>query len=183
MSKLNIGDIGYFVQRGRNQVEEQCPDCAGKLFHHIVMGMGDEHDIPCDTCGGRQYGGSTGFIKTYVNRAVVKSGRVVSLKMGEAGVQEYDLSVYWQSDNPEQTGGFSEQSFNPTDVYVTEADANVKADKITAEQVERFRTDKNEKNKSWAWHVNYHRRAIRENLRQNVYHEDQLGYAKSKAKS
>ena len=32
------------------------------------------------------------------------------------------------------------------------------------------------------WHVNYHRKAIRDNLKSNVHHEEQLAYAKSKAK-
>ena len=177
---MNIGETGYFIRRGRNEVEETCPDCAGTLSHHIVLGGGDEHDIPCETCK-RGYLGPTGTVKTYQNRAVVKSGRVVSLKVGEAGVQEYTISVYYENQDPLEPGVFSEEPFEPVDVFITPGDANRKADTITAEQVERHRTDKKDQARSWAWHVTYHRRTIRENLKQNVYHEEQLAFARTKA--
>ena len=178
---MNIGDRMYFVQTGRNQIEETCPDCAGTLAHHIVLGNGDEHDIPCDTCK-RGYLGPTGVIQTYKNVAVVKACTITQITMGAEGPVEFQASVFYQGNTPEESG-WHEQSFKIGELYPDKAGAELKAQAKTAEQVVRYIKDKKEQHKSWAWHVNYHRSAIRKNLKDNGYHEEQLAYARSKARS
>lgn len=178
---MNIGQRAYFVRQGRNQIEEECPDCAGKLAHHMVLGNGDEVDIPCDTCK-RGYLGPSGVIQTYRNTAVVESCDIVSITTGSLGVTEYRVSIFWQNKDKPEEAGWSEQDFESDKLFGEKLLAQVAADRQTAKQVERYVKDKVEQHRSWAWHVNYHRKGIRENLRRNEHHEEQLAFARTKAK-
>jgi hypothetical protein len=70
-------------------------------------------------------------------------------------------------------------------VYVTEAEARVRADQMAleADEEERAKISKKEKDqRSWAWNASYHRKQIKEHERQLGYHRAKLAHAAIKAK-
>jgi hypothetical protein len=117
----------------------------------------------------------------YENVAVVKHGYVQSITTGINGPEEVVLNVYYEGQRPEECG-YSPRGFKVSELFTDEAEAQKVADAHTAKQVERFVKDKKERHRSWAWHVSYHRKQIREAQRQIEYATEQLAYAQSKAK-
>lgn len=146
-----------------------CPDCGGTKHIRCVLFDGSEVAIPCEGCR-RGYEPPDGTVRVYRRRANAIPATVTGVEIYE-GVAEWRTTHTYAKDE---------------DVFATRdkalARAEVKA--ADADREERGRVLTKEKpTKSWAWHVHYHRKSIRDAEKNIAYHQSRLDYARTQAKA
>jgi len=171
--KFKIGDkvwIGRFEPHTTKQIE--CPDCGGTRHLHVTLWNGEEFDIECKGCA-RGYDPPSGVIKVYTQRAWAEQDKITGMEISSRGTrysfEHWDHHYSW------------EEEF----VFDNEEDAKKSAEeRAAAYEIDDTARNlaKTKDHKSWAWHVSYHRKNIKEAQRQLDRSTEALHYAQSKAK-
>lgn len=170
----NIGDMIYRVVTGQIESKERCPDCFGKLKLTVILGDGSQVVIDCQTCA-RGFEPPTGFITRYDYDAKVEHVRI-------DGMDVRPDRVEYKVDMRGGDGAWSWSTVDEDKAFDTFAEAEVFAESERKRQATYQIESKEQRNKSWAWHVTYHRDNIRRHERDLERSRQQLGYAESKAK-
>ncbi len=164
--KFNIGDkVWVAVAGNHNQIWTICPDCLGKMFLTVIVGNGSQITIDCECCK-RGYEGCKGKIQEYQFQS---SARQITVE------------------NIEFSNGQFRYNYNDeVDVFATEPEATKRAESLRSkhelEESERLKWHKENAHKTWAWNATYHRRSLKEALRNVEYHTAKLNVAKLKSK-
>lgn len=167
--KFSIGDQVYYASRDSKPKYLKCPDCLGQRYIRAIIADGTEYAIDCAACS-HGYNGSDGLLHTWELSGYALSSEITGLTI------EGDKVLY--------TGrGFYQAGED--EVFATEAEAQVRADAIAQERTEaehaRLLT-KEKDTHTWAWHVTYHRRCIKQAEKDLAYHTAKLDLSKFKAK-
>jgi hypothetical protein len=176
--KYNIGDIVWCGEWKSYEKWEKCPDCGGTKTLRVTLFDDTEYVIPCETCK-HGYEGPYGVVKHYAYSTIARELVVQGMELGcfsdEKDIWQYKLglegSCYRQV--PENELFMDEQS------ALNFALAKGRQMEI-AEAARVFLKDK--PSHTWAWHVTYHRREIKEAQRRLDYSLRALGIAKEKSK-
>ncbi len=146
-----------------------CPDCGGTRHLTALLYDGTRVTIDCEGCR-RGYDPPTGQVQVYARMPRALPVRVTGVSV-EAGRTEYHTAQRYV--------------VQEADLFATEAAALTRAHQLAAEHDAADREhalNKEKPTKSWAWHVHYHRRNIREAERQIAYHTARLDVARARAK-
>jgi rubredoxin len=167
--KYKVGDSVWRAAFEPTTTYMTCPDCGGEARIRVILHDGTELSIECEGCR-HGYDPADGRIKVH-DRAPRAILSVVY------GMEIDGDKVEYHVENSYRT---AEDRLFDSEVEALECAREMAAD---ADREERARYLQKEKpTKTWAWHVTYHRRAIREAERQIAYHTRQLNVARVKAK-
>ena len=172
--RFQIGDEIWRAATKTRPVYLTCLECAGKGYITVILGDDTHVTIECDCCN-RGYLGSDGNHLRYEHYEAAESGTVNGVEISD-GTYEYRI--------PSGSGGY--YCVKESDVFTDEASAQVRANELAAERTleqAKLLCQKQNKDRSWAWNVKYHRDAIRRASEAIVQHTSQLEYAKSRVKA
>ncbi len=165
--KFNIGDTVFhatFYPTTTKWVE--CPVCMGEGRVQVIYGGGKQASIACDYCS-LGYTPPTGKVKIYAALAHAEPLVITGVELEAGGKERYN---YIDSSELFKT---KEEAFKR---------AEEKAEEYKKKEVARLK-EKEKPNKSWSWHVGYHKREIKR-LQKNIdQHQARLEAANLKAKS
>lgn len=164
--KFKIGDKVWIARAGNfSESWITCPDCLGQKSLTVITGNGSYITIDCECCKAG-YEGCKGQIKVYGFLAVAHE------------IEINEISV----DNGKVEYNHEEES----NVFLTKVEAESRAEQFRAryesEELNRLNFMKENPKKSWAWNASYHRKNLKEALRQVEYHSSKLNVAKLKSK-
>lgn len=168
--KFQIGDLVWRASWDYRQNYVTCPDCGGTRALTFIMFDGTEHTIDCAGCAAG-YEPPRGVLPVGSYQPVAHSHTVTGMKLRTEGGFEYTLN--------------SGHYVGEEDLFATKEEAEARAELLSQEKAaeDLRRVYKKEKDtRSWAWHVHYHRREIKEAQRRLTYHTQKLNVAKEKAK-
>jgi hypothetical protein len=161
--RFEIGDVAYaamIVPKPENVV---CPDCGGTRRIKVTLFDWTMHELECEFCR-RGYEGAVGYIET---KTCIPKAKSVILN----GVSVNGEHADWYT---------NEGVFADYDMFETLEAAFARAldkEKEFEEEEKRRMTRKYNSKRSWAWHVGYYRREIREAEARIKYAKERLGYA------
>jgi hypothetical protein len=167
--KYKIGDKVWYARRKSEQKTIECPDCFGQRFLTVIKGDLSQVTIDCAGCASG-YEPPKGYI-TYHESVV--------------GVSEVTI------DRKEETSKGVTYGFNgcynaeETEMFDTKEGAEARALELSVKYNQEKLDEINRKAKhdrTWSWHVTYHRREIKRLREQLVYHSSKLDVAKARAK-
>ena len=168
--KYNIGDrVWYATFVPMELVWRECPICAGHGRVTVIMGKGEYAPIDCTFCA-PGFNSPTGEVSHYEPVARADHTSVKGIDITADG-EVYHLAKHYRADISR--------------IFQLESSALAKAELLASEYREQEAAKLKEKEKpdrSWAWHVGYHRRAIKDAQRQIDYHTAKLNVASLKAK-
>jgi len=151
--KFKIGDTVFQARAGQEQIWITCPECLGDGRLRVILGDESQVSIECECCA-RGYEGSPGRISTYQFRA---DTREVVITGVDSNIHEGHLRTRYN-----YVGGCSAEE---CDLFGTRGQAAIRALQLQAdhetEETNRIRYKKNQ-SKTWAWHVSYYRKQIRD---------------------
>jgi len=176
--KYQIGDVVWTGKWKSYEKWEKCPDCGGTKTLRVILFDDSEYIIPCETCE-LGYEGPYGAVRHYAYHATARELVVQGMELGcfsdEKDIWQYKLglegSCYRQV--PEHELFLDEQSALNF--------ALAKGREMEIKEAARVLI-KDKPEKSWAWHVTYHRREIKEAERRLEHSTRALGIAREKAK-
>jgi len=165
----NIGDKVWYANRDSTQERVTCPECFGKKYLTVILGNDSRVTIDCAGCaaGYNPPRGYVTYYKQFVNVSQVVIDKVeVSCEYVKYGFNKTECCCYIGKD---------------TDVFSTKEEAEIRATELAEqwnrEQLEKIhRKEKN--NRTWAWHVLYHRNQIRDAEKTIEYAKKKLEAAK-----
>jgi hypothetical protein len=176
--KYQIGDVVWCGEWKSYEKWEKCPNCGGTRTLRVTLFDDTEYIIPCESCKSG-WEGPYGVVKHYAYHATAQELVVQGMELGcfsdEKDIWQYKLglegSCYRQV--PEHELFLEEQAALNF--------AIAKGRQLEIDEAARVLM-KEKPEKSWAWHVTYHRQEIKRAKHNLDYHERQLGIAKTKAK-
>lgn len=176
--KFAIGDVVWTGEWKPYEIQETCPDCGGTLRLTVTLFDDTIYQIPCEACK-RGWEGPYGVVHRTGYRASVRELVVQGMELGcwdsNRGIWEYKLGLEGSCylNTPEHEIFLDEQAAMNF--------ALSKGRQLEINEAARvFMKDKPAH--TWAWHVTYHRRQIKEAQRQLEYSTRALGIAREKAK-
>jgi len=154
MKIYNIGDKVWYAGRKSTTESVVCPECFGKKYLTVILG--DDSQVTID-CAGCEPGGCQpprGYMTYYKQDIKVSQVTICKIEIDPTGVEygygEYNCGCHITKD---------------TDIFDTEEEAEVRAKELAEqwnqEQLARIH-QKEKNNRTWSWHVHYHRRQIRD---------------------
>jgi hypothetical protein len=156
-----IGSEMYVVRAESRELFRPCPVCNGDKRVTLILGSGEHVSIDCDFCKAGWLG-PTGTEKYYEWSAEV-------VRCVVSGLEARDGAVRYYTDAP--SGG--RYVYDASQTYDSHDEAMVACGvaiaEREAEQTERMGR-KVKANKSYSWHVGYHRREAAEHRRKMEYH-------------
>ena len=166
--KYKIGDLIWYAHMKYVSKTVTCPDCFGQKALTVIKGDGSQVSIDCG-CG-HGYEGPRGY---YEYTQLVPDVRQVVIQRIEINGTEI---TYGHSEN---------YQCGESDLFDNKEDAENRAKELAtrheAEELEKiYRKDKH--NRTWAWHVRYHRECLKRAMRDVEYHGAKLNVAKAKTK-
>lgn len=166
--KYKIGDIVYWVESSSNMEKTiPCPICFGKRFVIIILGDDTQEKIECGYCS-HGIERATGYIKTWLPCAMVKSDRITGVS-SRYGIK-YELS---------------NRQIEEQDIFDNEKDAEIEKEIRYKQEVERsqlwFKESFVSAKKSQVWSVGYHKNEIKRNQRTIEWHQERIGMIKVKS--
>ncbi len=170
---FKIGDEVFHARVNWGHSSLICPDCFGTLGLQVTLGDGSEHTIACAGCASG-FNPPTGRIHVYEYTPVVSRHIIAGLEIDERGTR-YKIG-----------GGGCYSIFNEEDCFGFEWMAKERAEKLVAESKQKQIDDLQRKEKdtrSWAWHVHYYRKQIRDAKKDIERAEAKLNVALVKIKS
>ena len=171
--KFQIGDAVYHARTKTRPVYLQCTECMGKKFLTVILGDDSQVTIECDCCK-RGWMGAQGSHEVYEHYEEVELGEIIGVEL-RGGIFEYRVYA-----GPQSSWVLEEDK-----VFAREADAKTRAEELAKERTaEAAKTNcrKHNSDRSWAWNVRYHRKAIQDAQQSLAQHTAALNYAQSVAK-
>lgn len=171
--EYNIGDTVWWATGGIREVRHECPVCYGKCCVTLILGNDDHVQTPCDYCG-KGFEGPRGYVieREYTTevKEIVLSGKEIRETTAGRSV-EYRHNSYILYDGI---------------ICDTKEGAEIERQKIAdahkISELERLQRGKDNNVKSYAWHVGYHQRQLKDAQRQIDYHSKKITYMKEKVK-
>lgn len=176
--KYQIGDVVWTGKWEPYEICEKCPDCGGTLKLTVTLFDNTIYGIPCETCK-RGYEGPYGVVRRIGYHAEVQELVVHGMELGcwdsNKGIWQYKLGLE----------GSCYLNIPEHEIFIDEhAAMNFAISKGRQLEINgAARVLMKEKPAhTWAWHVTYHRRQVKEAQRQLEYHTKALGIAREKSK-
>ncbi len=172
--KYNIGDSLYCASFDSMDNYIVCPECGGTKILKVILWDGTEYIIDCRGCAGG-YDPPTGYIKTYKRTPKVEIVTISGMEINRNKPVEYRI----------QLSSCNYQILKEDELFVLKEDAEARAVVKAKEFEERELSEIEQKEKptrSWAWHVHYHRKQIRDAEKTIARATDQLNAAKRHVK-
>ena len=170
---FEIGDQVWHARNETEHVREACDTCYGKLKVTLILGNGDQIELPCKACApGYEPPKGYHLVDKYVAKPVlITIDRVDSCLVNGVVVREYRAECY---------------ILKEFDVFTTREGAEARAKQIASEHEveERKRHEhiKKEQHRSYSWNAAYHRREAKK-LREKIeYHERNAVLCKERSK-
>lgn len=170
--KFQIGDEVWMARCEHTERHATCPDCGGTRFVTVIAN-GDTHTVPCAGCS-RGWESPSGVIPYWEYMPKADRHMVAGVTVRD-GTYEYRLPL----------GGGSSWVPTQENVFATEEEAinRAKQMKVEMDDKEQERiSKKKEEGRTWAWHVHYYRREIRDAQERIERATKMLSYAQSVAK-
>jgi len=179
--QFKVGDRPWWAVYERlTNVEIPCPVCYGNREVKLILGNGDEVQLPCDYCG-KGYDDPKGYVHEY--QAISKAEQVT---IGSVHITE---TAAGQDREYRVAKNFVDGACwcpKPEDLFDTEDEANARA----AEKAEADRLDhetraeyiKKKTHKSFAWNAGYHMREAKRHRHDIEYHERMAVVCKARGK-
>jgi len=166
--KFKIGDFVWVASLDKTELQTVCPECFGKKCLTVILGDDSSVTISCAGCS-QGYQEPTGTISYWDWVPTARLQKITGMELSEDTV-EYRSNYH---------------CLYADKVFATQEEALVAAAKLAEEQNQRdkeqlFKKEKN--NRTWAWHVTYHRRQIKHLEKSLEYHRSKLAVAKTKTK-
>lgn len=168
--QFNIGDVVYAAVLEGKEESIPCPDCFGTKCLRVILGDGTEHTIDCAGCSPGGYDRPSGLIRISRYSARAKRITISGMDISETGC-EYRSGC----DNYQAANLFHDEAG-------AVARAAVLAKDREAQQLDELRR-KEKPARTWAWHVHYHRRLIRDAKETIARSEAKLAVAREKSKT
>jgi len=173
MKIYKIGDKVWYASRQTTRKSVICPECFGKKYLTVILGDDSQITIDCVGCasGYDPPTGSCSYYEHGANVSLVVIGRVEI----NSDYIEYGFN---------RVGGCMSIA-KDTEVFPTKKEAEIRAEELAEESNKEqlakiHRKEKN--NRTWAWHVHYHRRQIRDAEKTIEYAKQKLDAAKAHTK-
>ena len=168
--QFNAGDVVYAAILEQREEYIPCPDCFGTKCLRVILGDNTEHVIDCAGCNQGGYSRPSGLIRIYRYTGGAKRITISGTTISAAGC-EYRSGC---------------DNYQAADLFPAEADALARAAVLVknyeAPQLDKLR-QKEKLAYSWAWHVHYHRRQIRDAKKTIARSEAMLAVAREKSKT
>ena len=162
---IKLGDyVWVAVARGQRK-KITCPDCFGTGQLDVTLKDGTTHSIDCQGCG-KGYLGPQGTIELWEYEPSVEGHTITGIEQTISRPIEYRVghSLYT-----------ADHVFASRDGAV--ARAALLAEQQTQDEANRLKRKERDE-KTWAWNVHYHRKAIRDAEKDIAYHTQKLNVAK-----
>jgi hypothetical protein len=174
-------DIFYAAFNSYKSEYVTCPDCGGTGRLRVTFCNETTVSIPCANCA-HGYDEPTGKIMVYCRKGEVIKCQISGIEISDGEV-EYRAEYYTFDDQGRTFRGC--RCIKEEDVFLSETEAQARADKLAAdydaeERAKIFRKEKNQR--SWAWNASYHRKQIKDAERSLEYHRKKLAHAALKTK-
>jgi len=172
---FNIGDAVWVARYGLLKKEITCPVCFGKKKATLILGDGNQVELPCTYCT-LGYEPPRGFVEEYVTEKRVGVEVIAGREIVEGNEP---IRVRYTTH-----GGYSH---DPDVVFATKEEADAKADALCAEETERREKLaiylKEKASKSFSWNAGYHLREVKQHREKIAYHERMAVLCKARARA
>lgn len=178
MKEYNVGDVVWWATYERHAIREDCPVCFAKRRVQVILGNDEIIEVDCDYCG-KGWERARGFIEEiYDYESKVRQTTVDKKEVTEGSEgRECRYQTHHMGGN---------YTLDAEDIFDTkeEADARLveKIAKANAEEAKRIASHKEHSNKSYGWHVGYHRNRATRARKDLEYHEAKASAMKKLAK-
>ncbi len=162
----NVGEVAWWATCGSKSIREVCPICSGNRVVGVILGNGEQVQVDCDYCG-KGYEIARGYVEDryeWVSDAkqITIDGKEIT--EGDKGRKvEYRYNNYHIDENR---------------IFSTKEEAEACVVEMIAqhdrEETEKIERRKEYANKSYAWHVGYHRRCAAKAKKDLEYHESKV---------
>jgi hypothetical protein len=167
MKEYNVGDVVWWAKCEANKnIREVCPICLGKQVVGIILGSGEQVEVECDFCG-KGYERARGYVNDrYEWTSAVKQ---IILDRKEVNETSEGRKIEYRYEN---------WSIQENRIFSTKEEAEVCVVEMVAEherdEALNMERKKEYANKSYAWHVGYHRRCATKAKKDLEYHESKV---------
>ena len=149
----NIGDKVWYAGRTSTQEQVVCPECFGKKYLTVILGDDSKVTINCAGCASG-YDPPRGYVTYYKQHIEVSQVTICKVEINPDYV-EYGFDSF----------GGGCRIAKDTDLFPTKEEAEIRAKELAEEWnkeklAQIHRKEKN--NRTWSWHVHYHRGQIRD---------------------
>lgn len=159
--KFKVGDKVWAATCGIKDISVPCPVCYGKLKISVILGNGDTHSIDCDFCGGRSYEGAKGYCIQNEWFAAPEQFLITGM--------DIDDKITYKS----RISNCSWRNFEEEDVFATKEEAEIRCQELVKQKNEseqKHFESKEKADKTYSWHVGYHKREVKRLQEQLAYH-------------
>ena len=153
--KFNFGDHIYWASFETEEKTVPCPDCAGKRYNTIILD-GETFTIDCSGCE-KGYWGSVGYRTTWERKPEVRDGLISGVEQDSQDSKVFEYRVRETS--------FSSYIVTEDRAFATKEEALTASIELAAVQAAedlKKVTQKTKPDKSWAWHVRYYQKQIKD---------------------
>ncbi len=174
--KFKIGDSLYCASFEMERIYVVCPDCGGTKTLRCILFDGTEYTIDCRGCASG-YMPPTGRVVIHERKPKVDLGIIFGIEINDGTEEPIEYRI--------KLGGSYARTLKENELFETKEAAYDRALELAKEYTleEQERINKKEKDhRSWAWHVHYHRRQIRDAEKTIARATDQLNAAKRHVK-
>lgn len=173
MLKFKIGDLVWVARCGMERVKKLCPTCAGKREVTLILGNDDHVILPCKGCV-VGFDLPRGYITEY--EYIAEPEKIIISR----------ATIYLEHDGETVEYRCENRVFKEKEVFATEMEAQVEAQKIKAqleeEQATRAKYIKKEVHKNFSWNASYHIRHAKKDRESAEYHDKMAVACKARSK-
>jgi hypothetical protein len=169
----SLGDTVWHAHHIRAQRTITCPECFGKKYLTVILGDDSKVTIDCAGCASG-YDPPKGYVNYYEYSPEVRQVIISKVEITKDHV-EYGY---------DGTNG-SHWIAKDTELFSTKEEAEIKAKELAEEwnkeQLARIHR-KEKKDHTWAWHVHYYRKQIRDAKKTIEHAQKKLDAAREHSK-
>jgi hypothetical protein len=173
---FKVGDKAYLASMEYHQETVVCPDCAGKKYLTVILGDGTELSIDCCTCQSG-YDPPRGYVNYHSYRPMSEVQEITI-----DGVEyRKDGDNYVATEYQYNKSSSSWRTAKSNQVSANKAEAQLRAEMMAREASEEALKDflsREKPNHTWAWNATYHRRCMKQALKDYEYHKAKIEVAK-----
>ena len=170
---FNLEDRVWHASRTGVEERVVCPECFGKKYLTVILGDDSQVTIDCAGCASG-YDPPKGYV-TYRKQDVDVSQVTIDRVEINPDYVEYGFD----------RAGCGIRIAKDTEIFATKEEAEIRAKELSEEwnKEQHDKIHRKEKNnRTWSWHVHYHRRQIRDAEQTIEYAKAKLDAAKTHTK-